>query len=62
MDNIEIRTRSGQPDTGHDDGNVQDQFGDRWPFPINGELKVWTAKQRKLAKAKEISDWEDALL
>lgn len=40
--------------------DVQSRFGDRWPFPINGQVKVWTAKQRKAYKAKEIQNAEEA--
>ena len=62
MDNKDLRSRSSEPDTSNDVANVQERFGDRWPFPINGELKPWTAKQRKFYKAKEIQDAEEALL
>ena len=62
MDNIEIRSRSRQPDTGVHVGDVQSRFGDRWPFPINGEVRVWTAKQRKAYKNQQLAEAEEALL
>ena len=62
MDNKDLRSRSSEPDTNNDIAKVQERFGDRWPFPINGELKPWTFKQRKFYKAKEIQDAEEALL
>lgn len=62
MDNKDLRSRSSEPDTSNHVADVQKRFGDRWPFPINGQVKVWTAKQRKFYKAKEIQDAEDALL
>ncbi len=62
MDQQNVRTRSSKQDTGPDAGNVQSRFGDRWPFPINGQVKVWTAKQRKAYKDRQIQDAEEALL
>ena len=62
MDQQNIRSRSRQPDTSNDAANVQSRFGDRWPFPINGQVKVWTAKERKAYKAKEIQNAPEALL
>lgn len=62
MDQQNVRSRSGQPDTSNNAGDVQKRFGDRWPFPINGQVKVWTAKQRKTYKAKQLSEAEEALL
>ena len=62
MDQQNVRSRSCEPDTGNDAGDVQERFGDRWPFPINGEVKVWTAKERKAYKAKEIQNAPEALL
>lgn len=60
MDQQNVRSRSRQPDTGNHAADVQSRFGDRWPFPINGQVKVWTAKQRKAYKAKEIQNAEEA--
>ena len=62
MDNIKIRTRSSESDTSTHDGDAQSRFGDRWPFPINGQVKVWTAKQRKQYKAQQLSEAEEALI
>ena len=62
MDQQNIRSRSRQPDTSNDAGNVQSRFGDRWPFPINGQVKVWTAKQRKAYKNQQLAQAEEALL
>jgi len=57
-----LRTRSGQQDSSTHAGDAQSRFGTRWPFPINGELKVWTAKQRKQYKAKQINEAPEAPL
>ena len=62
MDNKDVWSRSCEPDTGNDAGDVQERFGDRWPFPINGEVKVWTAKQRKAYKNQQLAQAEEALL
>ncbi len=62
MDQQNLRSRSRKPDTGNDAGDAQSRFGDRWPFPINGELKPWTAKQCREYKAKQLADAEEALL
>lgn len=62
MDNQNVRSRSRKPDTSNDVGNAQSRFGSNWPFPINGQLKVWTAKQRKAYKNSQIADAEEALL
>jgi len=62
MDEQNVRTRSSQPDTSTDASDVQNRFGNRWPFPINGELKVWTPKQRKAYKDQQIQDAPEALL
>lgn len=62
MDQQNVRSRSRQPDTSTDVADVQNRFGNRWPFPINGEVKVWTAKERKADKAKEIQNVPEALL
>ena len=62
MDQQDLRSRSRQPDTSNNASDVQERFGDRWPFPINGELKPWTAKQRKTYKSKQLSEAEEALL
>ena len=60
MDTQDIRARSSGTHTNHDDGNAPRQYGVNWPFPINGELKVWTAKQRKQYKAKQLADAPEA--
>lgn len=62
MDQQNLRTRSGKPDTGHDAGDVPSRFGSNWPFPINGQLKVWNAKQRKAYKNSQLAEAEEALL
>ncbi len=62
MDRKDIRTRSGQQNTGHDAGNAQRQYGVNWPFPPVGGPKVWTAKQRKQYKTKQLADAEEAPL
>lgn len=62
MDNQNVRSRSRKPDTSNDARDAQDRFGDRWPFPINGEVKVWSAKQRKAYKNKQLNEAEKALL
>ena len=62
MDQQDLRSRSRQPDTSNDAGDVQERFGDRWPFPINGEVKVWTTKQRKAYKNQQLAEAEEALL
>ena len=62
MDQQNLRSRSRQSDTSDDASDVQKRFGDRWPFPINGELKPWTAKQRKAYKDQQIQDAKEALL
>lgn len=61
MDQQNLRSRSSKPDTGNDAGDVQDRFGPNWPFPINGQLKVWNAKQRKAYKNSQLADAEEAL-
>ena len=62
MDTIEIRTGFGQSHSGNDAEHAQRVYGRNWPFPdVNGP-KPLTAKQIKAAKAKELSEYEDALL
>ena len=62
MDNSQVRTRSGQSHTSNNAGDAQRQYGVNWPFPPVGGPKPLTAKQRKLLKAKDISEVEEALL
>ena len=60
MDNQDVRTRSSQPHSSNDAGDAQRRYGVNWPFPPVGGPKPLTAKQRKMLKAKDIEDAEEA--
>ena len=62
MDKQDIRSRSSAEDTKPDAKDAPREYGVNWPFPPVGGPKPLTAKQRKLLKAKDISDVEEALL
>ena len=61
MDTQDVRTGSSAADTSLDAENAQRVYGRNWPFPLTDPVP-WTAKQIKAAKAKEISEYEQALL
>ena len=62
MDKQDIWTWSSAEDTKPDAKDAPREYGVNWPFPPVGGPKPLTAKQRKLLKAKDISDAEEALL
>lgn len=62
MDKQDIRTRSSAEDTKPDAKDAPREYGVNWPFPPVGGPKPLTVKQRKLLKAKDIQDAEEALL
>jgi len=57
-----VRSTSGQQNTGLHAEDSQRRYGVNWPFPPVGGPKVWTAKQRKQHKAKQLADTPEALL
>ena len=60
MDTKNVRTRSSGAHTSLHDGDAQRRYGVNWPFPPVGGPKPMTAKQRKLDKAKQLADAEEA--
>ena len=61
MDTQNVRTGSSGQNSSLDAENAQRVYGRNWPFPLTNPVP-WTAKQIKAAKAKEISEYEQALL
>jgi hypothetical protein len=62
MDNENVRSRSSQSHTSNDASDAQRVYGINWPFPGLCGPTPMTAKQIKADKAKQLSEYEEALL